>query len=287
MWLGVNNSVWEIAGIPIDKALKEIDKFGLLYVDVAAFGSANPLNLSSGQRQRISGRFCQLGLKVIQMIMLPRENIASSQRKEREKCLAYLKECAEFQAELGGKQLLLGFGAGNTTFELSRERAWAYSVEFLQDFCEWLQGVEMYLCLELEPTVYCMVNNTNTMVRMIEDVHMPNLCVNIDIGHLAITREGPEKLEKLKDKIIHIHISDNNGLAHANDIIGTGVCPVAAYVNKFAEIGIDQICQNYGEPAVAALELGDQGKKAVNPRDYVDQSLQFLEKVTPDLRRSP
>jgi len=287
MWLGVNNSVWEIAGIPIEKALEEIHRFGFLYVDVAAVGSANPLSLSRQQRKGIADRFGHLGLKPVQMVMLTPGNIASGQSKEKEKCLSYLKECAEFEAQLGGKQILLGFGAGNLTLELSRERAWVNSVDFLQSFCEWLKDTEMYLALELDPALYYVVNDTTTMLKMIEEVNMPNLFANIDIGHLAITREAPKKLEQLKDKIIHIHISDNNGLAHANDIIGTGACQIAAYLNKLGEMQIDHLCQNYGEIAVAALELGEMGQKIEHPENYVSQSLKFLEKTAPYLKKSP
>jgi sugar phosphate isomerase/epimerase len=61
------------------------------------------------------------------------------------------------------------------------------------------------------------------MAKMIKYVGAPNLFANIDTGHLAITREPPSALEKLRDGILHVHISDNDGKVHANWIIGKGV----------------------------------------------------------------
>lgn len=283
MKLGINSSVWEIAGISLDKALDRINGLGFRYVDVLAFGSGNPVSLSSNERRRIIKKFQDFGLVSPGMVTLPPANIASSNSREKEKCLSYLKSCGEFQAELGGGQILLGFGAGWKTLEISREEAWVNSAVFIKEYCEYLSNLNILLTLELDPFVYNVVNDTVSMKRMIEDVGQANLFANIDIGHLAITREPPRALEKLKDRIVHAHISDNNGRTHANYIIGTGVTKVADYLNKLIEMGIDEMCKNYDQIAVASLELGEIGQDIENPDDYVIKSMRYLKKNIPRL----
>ena len=123
------------------------------------------------------------------------------------------------------------------------------------------------------------------MAKMIEDVDVPNLFANIDIGHLAITRESPKTLEKLKDRILHVHISDNDGKAHANWIIGRGVTRVPDYLRKLIEMGIGETCARHKEAAVASLELGEIGQKVKDPGQYVRESLEYLSNNVPEITK--
>ncbi len=285
MRLGINNSIWEITGISLPKSLDRINSLGFKYVDVLAHGSGDPRTLNQDERRKIAHKFQDLGLISSGMVMLVPGNIASSDSKERERCLSYLKSCAEFQAELGGRQVLLGFGGGWKTLETSREEAWVNSVNFIKDYSKWLSNFDIFLTLELDPSVYYVINDTASMAKMIEDVDVPNLFANIDIGHLAITREPPRILEKLKDRILHVHISDNDGKAHANWIIGRGVTPVSDYLRKLIEMGIDKTCNRHNETAVASLELGEIGQKVKDPDQYAGKSLEYLSNNLPEITK--
>jgi len=241
--------------------------------------------LNQVKRRKIAHKFQLLGLTSSGMVMLVPGNIASPDSKEREKCLSYLKSCAEFQAELGGRQVLLGFGGGWKTLETSREEAWVNAASFIKEYCEWLSNFNIFLTLELDPSVYYVINDTTSMAKMIEDVEVPNLFANIDIGHLAITREPPRALEKLKDRVLHVHISDNDGKVHANWIIGRGVARVPDYLRKLIEIGIDRTCARHNETAVASLELGEIGQKIKDPDQYVQESLEYLSSNVPEITK--
>lgn len=109
--------------------------------------------------------------------------------------------------------------------------------KFLKDFCEYLGQLNMILTLELEPMIFYMINSTDRIIKMIEDVNMPNIFANIDIGHLAITREPPHKLNKLKNYIMHAHISDCDGMQHANLVIGTWCNSNKRLLNKINKYG--------------------------------------------------
>jgi len=285
MRLGINNSIWEITGIGLHKSLDRINSLGFKYVDVLAYGSGDPRVLNQDERRKIAYKFQDLGLTSSGMVMLVPGNIASNDAKERERCLSYLKSCTEFQAELGGRQVLLGFGGGWKTLETGREEAWVNSVNFIKDYCEWLSNFDIFLTLELDPSVYYVINDTISMAKMIEDVDVPNLFANIDIGHLAITREPPKTLEKLKNRILHVHISDNDGKAHANWIIGRGVTRVSDYLRKLNKMGIDKTCNRYNEAAVASLELGEIGQKIQDPDQYVRESLEYLSNNIPEITK--
>jgi len=285
MKLGINTSIWEITGLSLYDIIDKVSEMKFRYVDIFAVGSADPTKIKGERQDQIVKKFKDHNLISSNMVMLPPGNIASANTREKEKCMDYLKSCVEFQAKLGGRQILLGFGGGSLTFELSRERAWANSVVFIRKFCEWLSRMNILLTLELDPFVFNVINDTTSMARIIADINMDNVFANIDLGHLAITREPPVALEKLREKIIHVHISDNDGEHYAKDIIGTGVTPIPAYIKKLIEMNIDETCARYGEIAVATIELGEGGKNVKDSDGYVRRSLDYIEQNIPELKR--
>ena len=121
------------------------------------------------------------------------------------------------------------------------------------------------------------------MLKIIEDIDMPNVFSNIDVSHLNITRESPNKLEKLQNKIIHVHISDCDGLNHTNSILGTGTTDIASYINKLSELRVEDVAMKYGEQAVAAIELGDPGINVDDPDRWVKDSIKYLSRNLPSL----
>ena len=122
------------------------------------------------------------------------------------------------------------------------------------------------------------------MTKIIEDINMPNIFSNIDISHLNITRELPNKLDKLINRIIHVHISDCDGLHHTNSIIGTGTTDIASYINKLIELDIDEAANRYAETAVAAIELGDPDVVVDDPNRWVIESVNYLTRTVPFLK---
>ena len=136
------------------------------------------------------------------MLLFHTQNLVTSDSSLKSKMFNYVRSCVDFQLELGGKQILLCWGGG-ILFDASQiyEQAWMNSVNAIREIARWCLDKEILVELELDPHVYFVVNNLEKMVKIIEDVEMPNLFSNIDIGHLAITRESPYRMKKLKTPI--------------------------------------------------------------------------------------
>jgi sugar phosphate isomerase/epimerase len=94
----------------------------------------------------------------------------------------------------------------------------------------------------------------------------------------------PKTLEKLLNKIIHIHISDCDGLNHTNSILGTGTTDIVSYINKLSELHVDETAMLYGEEAVASIELGDPDIKVEDPNKWVEESIEYLAQTVPFLK---
>jgi len=282
--LALNSMVYEAGDVGARTMLSKAKEFGFTYIDFNAWRSGDPTAMSRGDRQEIVRLFQDLGLRSSQLLMINTREVASSDAQIRTKVQDYMKACADFQLELGGRQVLICWGAGVYEAGVSREQTWLLSVEAVREFADWCSDKGIIVEMELDPHVYFVLNNLNEIVKMLEAVDLPNLFPNIDIGHLCITREAPKALEKIGSRILHAHISETDTFEHTNSIIGRGRADFPAYVRKLQELGIEANCRKAGVPAVVDIEMGEPGRHVDDPDRWVRESLECLKNRLPDLR---
>lgn len=284
MKVGLGTIVYELAGIPLERQAAMIAQHGIRYADVLAFGQYNPAFYSIEQQERAAKAFAEQGIRASSIITCAEGNIGSNDPVEREFALEQMKRAARLVKRLGGKQILIGKGCGNIDFHLSRRDAFANAAALLKDFAKWCLGEGILLTMELEPEALHVCNGIDAMAAMLEAIDMENTFANIDIGHLNILREPPEAMVKLKGKIIHVHISDNMGLAHTNSVIGEGNADIRAYINKCMELGIDKTAEDFGDVAVAGIEVGEPGEYITDSDFRVLKSVGNVYLRVPELR---
>ncbi|MBE0477992.1 sugar phosphate isomerase/epimerase [Candidatus Aerophobetes bacterium] len=283
MRLALNTFVYEVGKVPVKKALKSAKKFGFEFVDLAAYNSGDPTLMSKVDKEDLLKIFQDFGLKSSQLLLVNTQHIASSNASLRKKTIDYMKRCADFQLELDGKQVLVCWGCGIYEDKMLKEQTWINSVITIQEYANWCLDKKILIDLELDPHVYFIVNSLEKMAKMIEDVGMPNVFPNIDIGHLCITREPPGAMEKVKGRILHVHISETDTFAHTNSIIGSGKVDFKSYLDKLFELGIEENCKRYDEVAVAGIEMGEPGGEVDEPERWVKESLFYIKKNLPEL----
>ena len=285
MKLALNTYVYEVAKWPIEKTLKSAHRMGFKYTEYAACGSGDPTVMGAKRRRDLIKMHQDLGLHSSQMLLAEVEHMACPSARIRQQVLDYMKRCSEFQLELGGRQVLVCWGCGVHLAEMLPETAWLNSIESIRKLAQWGLKQGLLVDLEIEPHIYFILNSTDKAARMVEDVGLPNVFPNLDIGHFTINREGPNRIEKIKSRIIHIHLSETQGYDHTNSIIGTGTVDFVSYVNKAIELGIEENCRRVNEPCVAGIEMGEPHYPVDNPDRWVKESLQYLGKKLPELTR--
>lgn len=285
MKLALNTYVYEIAKWPIEKTLRSAHQMGFRYTEYVACGSGDPTKMKAGKRRDIIKMHRDFGLQSSQLLLAHVEHMACPDAKVRREVLDYMKQCCEFQLELGGRQVLICWGCGVHLAHMTPEQAWLNSVAAIRNLAKWGLNQGLLVDLEIEPHVYFILNSSDKAARMIEDIGLPNVFPNLDIGHFVINREAPNRIEKIRDKIIHIHLSETQGYEHTNSIIGTGTVDFASYVRKAVELGIENNCARVGEACVAGIEMGEPHYPVDNPDRWVQQSLKFLAKHLPEVTR--
>lgn len=285
MKLALNTLVYEVGNRGPEESLRSAARFGFKYIEYAGIRKGNPLTMTNEQKKEVVRITRGEELINTQMLLVATKNTASSNRKLFDETFDYMKACAEFQKELGGRQLLVCWGGGLYELGTSSSKSWGYMLENVGRFAEYCLKEDLLVGIELDPHVYFICNNTYKLAQAIEDINLPNVYPNVDVGHLVITREEPEQLEKLKSRLLHVHLSETESFAHTNSILGTGVVDFKTYVDKLIELGIEENCIRYGEPCVAGIEMGSEasGGFVEDPDMWVSESLKYLGKILPEL----
>lgn len=284
MFLGINSYLFEEANVPITETLKQVAKAGFRYIEYAAYKSGDPTVMDKKGRKEILNIFKDNGLSCSQFQLAYVQDMAGSDKSSRDKAVDYMKQCAEFCMELGGRLMLVWYGGGSVDFNILHEQSWLNSVDSLHRIAEWCLPHKLLIDLELEPTTYSILNSVDRMAKMIEDVGLLNINANIDIGHFYINREGPRSIEKLARRMLHVHISETKGYEHTNSIIGSGAVPFKEYIDKLIELGIEENCYAVGVPCVAGIEMGSPIIPIDDPMRWVNESLKYLKDVLPELK---
>ena len=285
MNLALNTLVYEVGNKGPDESLRSAVKFGFKYFDYAGIRKGNPVTMTLNGKNEVRNIIKGEGLVSSQMLLIATKDTAHYDSKKRDIVFDYMKSCAEFQKELGGRQLLICWGGGLYELGVNPEQSWCYMVENIRRFAEYCIKENLLVGIELDPHVYFICNSTYKLAKAIEDINMPNVYPNVDIGHLVITREEPIQLEKLKTRLLHIHLSETESFAHTNSILGTGVVDFKAYIDKLIELGIEENCNRYGEACIAGIEMGSEasGGFVDDPDMWVKESLKYLGKILPEL----
>jgi sugar phosphate isomerase/epimerase len=278
MKLAFSTYVYEVAKWPIEKTLQSAQRLGFTYTEFVPVGSGDFISMSAERRREVIKIHKNCGLHCAQLLLVNVRQMTSPDATVRLKVLDYMKQCCEFQLELGGHQVLVCGGCGVHRPDILREQAWVNSIDTIRELAQWGLDKGILVDVEIEPQVYFLLNSTDKAARMIEDIGLPNVFINLDIGHLVLNREAPSRIEKMKNRIIHIHLSDTEGLEHTNSILGTGCVDFRSYVMKAIELGIEQNCARVGEPCVAGIELGDMARPVDDPDRWMRESLEFLGK---------
>jgi sugar phosphate isomerase/epimerase len=283
MKLSLNTYVYECARVPIQVALASVKKMGFSLVDLAGINSGDPTLMTAAQRAEIIHRMQDLGLSLSQFQLAHTQQLASSDPALRAKGIDYMKRCAEFVQQAGGKEMLVWWGCGVLEFAIPREQSWMNAVNSMKEFCAWCEPDGLIVELELEPHNFSFLNNTAAMVKMVEDVNTRNIYSNVDIGHMSINREGPIAIEKFGRRILHTHISETDSFEHTNSIIGTGKADIKAYYERLLAMGFDADCERLGEAPVIDIEMGEPSRSVDDPDRWVSESLGYVHKVLPTL----
>lgn len=280
MKLGVITSLWAyVERLSVVDTLERIAALGLCHVDILGIMHGDPMTLSAFERKAIRKNLSSLNLVLGSLVLLPPGNLASEDLDEKDRCWEAVRAGIDMIAELGGRQVL--FNGGKRAFDVPHGRSWTNAVGFMRRASEYAQKNDVYITLEAEPYVYFLVNDLDTTCKMVKEVDHPHFMTALDIGHMNLSRDAPETLAALKPWTLRIHLSENDGVLHANDLLGTGTVDFGSYLRTIEDLGFEETCAQRGMELVAVMELGILGQAIEDADEYARRSRDHVLQVAP------
>jgi len=235
MKLGLINSAWAQAGRDTAWGIHKTKEIGFDCIDIFT----DPLDIDARERKLIRDECQKAGLPIVSICCVATGLVdfnPSVQRFHIDRCRSFLDLCHEYEA----RNLLLVLGEYIWQQEvIPPVEQWNTAVENCRRLADHADGLDLQIALELEPFRLSLLNDVDSMVRFIDEVNHPALKANIDVSHLLLANVPADEISRLKDRAIHVHISDCDGKVHGDLPPGRGVVDFPPYLNQIAALGID------------------------------------------------
>ncbi len=235
MKLGIINSAFEQVGMDTVTGLKHIARIGFDCVDI--FTEA--MTITPEERRLIAVTCEKEHLPIVSLPVVATGLIDFNEPVRAfhvTRCKRYLDLAAEFDA----RNLLLVLGEYLWQREvIPAEAQWGWAIESCRMLGDYAGEKNLDIALELEPFRLSLLNSVDRMAQFVDECAHPHVRANIDVSHCVLSDSGPESLAKLKNKAIHVHISDCDGKVHGDLPPGKGIVKFGPYLQAIKELQFD------------------------------------------------
>jgi sugar phosphate isomerase/epimerase len=101
-------------------------------------------------------------------------------------------------------------------------------------------GEDCNVRIALEPEPPHVFTSTQEFLQLCELIDSDNLVMNFDIGHAFLTdTDVLQSIEKVKDKLVHVHVEDMKKGQHVHLLPGEGSLDLASVIRKLHDIGYE------------------------------------------------
>jgi sugar phosphate isomerase/epimerase len=168
-------------------------------------------------------------------------NIASPSKSILNVSLKRLKESMAYAHALNGKLWI--FHPGNRTgismFYPGDD--WKQNIKSIRELHKTAEKYGLNIAIENLPEKYgFLMRNPGDFLRFYKETGLHDIGIVLDVGHANLEGQTENFLEKLPDKIVHIHLSDNVGENDLHLGIGYGKINWQRFAEILRKIGYDK-----------------------------------------------
>ncbi|RCW41549.1 MULTISPECIES: fructoselysine 3-epimerase [unclassified Halanaerobium] len=159
-------------------------------------------------------------------------NMMTIDNKIRKESLDYIKLSMDMAKKMGADFTLIS--AGHAGYYLSKKEIWDLLLTNLKVIKNYAETIKHKIVIEpltmYESNVIRETNDLKAIFKEIESEYIFGMC---DVVPPFVHQEPlTNYLEKLKDKLYHIHLVDNNGCSDIHLIPGEGNIPLKEYLEE-------------------------------------------------------
>jgi sugar phosphate isomerase/epimerase len=235
MKLGLISSAWLGTPVGTARGIQLTKQIGFDTIDIFA----DPLETAPQELRTIRETCAQQELPVVSTVCCAL-GIADFNTPVRRFHIDRAKRYLDLAYDLRGRNLLLVLGEYIWNREVIAPRdQWNWAVEGARALGDYAAELGLEIALEIEPFHLSIVNSIEKMDNFLNDVGRSNVKANIDVSHLALAKDPPEKIKSLCGRIAHVHLSDCDGTKHGDLPPGRGVVDFPPYLRALDDCGFD------------------------------------------------
>lgn len=263
-WAYSSFPVW-VPSYPLEEVITRLARMGYDGIEIgAASPHAWPDYLSPERRKKILQHLKNNNLAVSSMLPAPGggpgNNPSSLLKEEREFTVRHYKDVVRLAHDWECPTVI--WVAGWVSFGMKQKDAWNYSVEGLAEVARYAKELGITMVVEPTPADSNLVESADDALQMAEETGESNVKVMFDTIHALYRNEVPsDYVYRMKDKLHHVHLSDNDRLPP-----GQGYGNFDTVLKALKEIDYK---------GYLTLEVGFHTRKA-DPDWYAQTSIDFL-----------
>jgi D-psicose/D-tagatose/L-ribulose 3-epimerase len=235
MKLGLIHSAFGQAGVGTAAGLEHIARIGFDCVDI--FTEAMTI---SPEEKRTIARTCEKENLPIVSLPVVATGLIDFNDPVRDFHVARCKTFIDLAADFGARNIVLVLGEYLWQREvIPATDQWGWALATCRILGDYADQKNVDIALELEPFRLSLLNNVDEMVRFIDECAHARVRANIDVSHLVLSDSGPDSLSRLKNKAIHVHISDCDGKVHGDLPPGRGIVKFTPYLQAIKELQME------------------------------------------------
>lgn len=158
-----------------------------------------------------------------------------------------IKDAIVFSSNLPIKKLTLHPGHMDGTLE--KEEAYKLMCKNIKELCKFAGKYGMTIMLENLVGRQEFMKTSDEYLEMKKQINEDNLKFIFDVAHYYSAQIDEVKdivlfIQKVKNDLIHLHVSDNDGTRDAHAKLGTGTIPYPAFFKALNEARYDGLCSS-------------------------------------------
>jgi sugar phosphate isomerase/epimerase len=167
-------------------------------------------------------------------------NIISLNPAIRAESIKQVKENIQLTGELGGQLLVLVTGRRHPLLPASFEYSWQLALEAIRECNE--TAIRSGVKIGVENVRNQFVDRGIDVKHMVDDLADENIKGVIDVANANVVENPLHALEAVRDDLILVHLSDNDGKAWTHSPVGRGKIDFQAVADKIREIEFNGPC---------------------------------------------
>jgi sugar phosphate isomerase/epimerase len=248
----------------LEDTLKEIKAMGIKYIELmTAPPQIWPRSLDRRQRKDLRKLIEQLGLELVAVNPTYLDiNMASPNPGMREESVKQIMEQITLAKDLGAKLVVVIVGKRHPLIAPPVEVVWEkYAKEGVLRCVEHAERNKVIFGLENGPSLF--IDSAERMLFVLNEVRSPYMKVVFDVANASVVEPIVPALDRVKDHLVHFHLSDTDCKTWSHSSIGEGKIDFRPIAKKLRDI-------NYS--GVSILET----TAPENPKESIIRSVEKL-----------